>query len=307
MKSTLEQYIDPANIPKVYGGQLDFEFGMMPVLEPAIDSALDWKKPSMQGTGRTIPTGPIKWEEGADGMVQAVAVGSDKGVPRRQVIATLKTSDAVKAMHGSSVTANTPLEEAELARLTTGESTHPVEEGEHLDTPPSGASTPPSETTLSIRQNASSTSSSRIGTSETRYVQQEGTHAAGQGAKGTPAVNEHGYGDKTYTVEPRTVGQAPKDISIPTAEEPKEESLVEEAKATAMHVFDATSNAVTSVTHTVLAKVGYEEAPKAEVTEEKEVPSPEKIEEDAKIDNLEKTIVEEYLRDRYHSGPTAPA
>src|ERR1700722_15413767 len=36
MKKTLETYIAPENIPRKYGGTLDYEFGMLPVLEPAI-------------------------------------------------------------------------------------------------------------------------------------------------------------------------------------------------------------------------------------------------------------------------------
>ncbi|KAJ8103719.1 hypothetical protein POJ06DRAFT_242662 [Lipomyces tetrasporus] len=43
MNATLESFIDPANLPNKYGGELDFEFGQMPVLDPAVKNALTWE------------------------------------------------------------------------------------------------------------------------------------------------------------------------------------------------------------------------------------------------------------------------
>ena len=125
MFPTLSQYIDPENIPKKYGGNLDFEFGMMPILEPAIEKALTWENPEKQNGKNIWPIGPIKWEESSDGTVKAVAVGSEGGKPRRRVIAKLTTEISIKAMHGSLVTGNTPVDEAELALTTVGTATHP--------------------------------------------------------------------------------------------------------------------------------------------------------------------------------------
>ncbi|KAI7207395.1 hypothetical protein KC333_g9437, partial [Hortaea werneckii] len=50
----------------------------------------------------------------------------------------------------------------------------------------------------------------RQGTSSTRYAQQEGTHAAGQLAAGTPETKIDSQGEKQGIMEPGTVGQAPK-------------------------------------------------------------------------------------------------
>lgn len=260
MKSTLEQYIDPANIPKKYGGQLDFEFGMMPVLEPAIEKALHWEAPSTQGSTRTIPTGPIKWEESADGRVTAIAVGTEDGKPRKQVIASLTTNVSIKAMHGSLVTSNTPIAEAELALITSGNHTQPPDSGDAdlyigSDLPPSKTPTPPQTQSLPIRQEKEQ-EQVRPGASETRFEQQQDTHAAGQLADGTPAVNDHGYGDKSVTMEPGTVGQAPKDVSVLSAEELKDTLYIGQAKEVTANVYNGTTAAVGSEAGTVTGVVG---------------------------------------------------
>ena len=84
--STLSQYIDHDNIPKKYGGGLDFEWGQLPNLEPAIEAQMKWENPNTQDGRKTFPIGPIKWEEGQDGEMQAWGVGSENGAPRRKLI-----------------------------------------------------------------------------------------------------------------------------------------------------------------------------------------------------------------------------
>ncbi|GAB7361349.1 hypothetical protein MBLNU230_g1405t1 [Neophaeotheca triangularis] len=122
MKQTLEQYIDPDNIPKKYGGKLDFKFGDLPVLEPSIENYLRWKAPQSGKEGhKTIPTGPIKWQYDNAGDLVAVAVGTEKGVPRNKVIASLHPEEGVSTL------ALNPgrNERAALQRTTTGQATHP--------------------------------------------------------------------------------------------------------------------------------------------------------------------------------------
>ncbi|KAI7554747.1 CRAL/TRIO domain-containing protein, partial [Hortaea werneckii] len=93
MRSTLEQYVDLDNLPKKYGGNLDWEFGDMPALDPGIVKALDWKETIEQKGHKTLPIGPIRWEyedeEGKKGDLVAKAIGTEKGKPRRNVIAGL--------------------------------------------------------------------------------------------------------------------------------------------------------------------------------------------------------------------------
>jgi len=84
MKKTLESFIDPVNIPKKYGGELEFHFGDMPVLDPHLSKVLEWKE------GRSdFPKGPMYWvdekkSENGDESIKAIAVGSIEGGKERK-------------------------------------------------------------------------------------------------------------------------------------------------------------------------------------------------------------------------------
>lgn len=152
MKKTLEKYIDPANIPKKYGGELDFKFGMMPILEPAIEKAVIWEQQPTQDGRPTVPSGPIKWVESSDGTVRCIAVGTQGGKPRSEVIAALPGGMSLKSMYGDLVNVNTPVAESELNFYTTGTATHPhidavVAADQDAPPPDSGTPSPPSEPT----------------------------------------------------------------------------------------------------------------------------------------------------------------
>jgi hypothetical protein len=130
MKSTLEKYIDPENIPKKYGGTLDYEFGMLPMLETQIASALNWTDPSsdMQSGQKSYPTGPIKWRAQTATVMEAVAVGSEGGKRRERTIATVETT--FDGMHGIS-RQNTKIDwSVEKVKPTDGVATQPKEEGD---------------------------------------------------------------------------------------------------------------------------------------------------------------------------------
>ena len=120
LTSTLEEYIDSENIPKKYGGRLDYEYGMLPVLEPAIDNVLQWENPEIQHGQKTMPSGPIKWEKAPDGGLSAVAVGCEQGVPRNKTVARLPSRSPEPEQR--------KLRPAppSLYRTTTGVSTHPL-------------------------------------------------------------------------------------------------------------------------------------------------------------------------------------
>lgn len=94
VKTTLESFIEPANIPKKYGGELEFEFGDFPNLDPAINSIAQWED------GVTdLPHGPIRWvnlnpsvrwEDGKGGeRMKAVAVGTVDEKQRQDEICTV--------------------------------------------------------------------------------------------------------------------------------------------------------------------------------------------------------------------------
>ena len=88
VKPTLEAFVDPRNIPKKYGGELDFTFGMLGVPDPAWEGVVAWEN------GYTaFPTGPLLWEEIDDGKrLACVTWGREKGQPRSQRVCTVPKS-----------------------------------------------------------------------------------------------------------------------------------------------------------------------------------------------------------------------
>ncbi|KAF2835950.1 CRAL/TRIO domain-containing protein [Patellaria atrata CBS 101060] len=305
MKSTLQQYIDPANIPKKYGGTLDWDFGNMPHLEPGIADTLTWHQPLSEAGHRTIPTGPIKWEESENGDMVAVAVGFQDGKPRREVIATLPKS--AKLMHGQ-IHLDNPITAGD-GLTTPGTLTQTIEEGDLFagqnepSPPSSGTATPQvlpirsedAATAATDQQNTVEAESQRTpqatanqakeemrtGTSDAKFEQQAATHAEGQLADGTPAVNDHGHGDKTVTMEPSTVGQAPKDKTVHPPEPASDASYVGQAKA-----------AVGGMVGSVLGAVGM--GGKAEEVK----PDPVVEKRDERVENADDVKVEAFLREK---------
>ncbi|KAK3080389.1 hypothetical protein LTS18_001923 [Coniosporium uncinatum] len=309
MKRTLEQYIDTANIPKKYGGTLDFEFGMMPILEPSFEDALHWKQGGAvnQKGAKTFPTGPIKWHEHSDGTLDAVAVGSEHGRKRDHIIASVKGD--VHGMSGisrSHTNINAGSKTVPPMPAMTGHSTHPNEsqtvtprsESPEHDIPGSTSPDAGRTSTSSARNfhpTPSDFSGTRAGTSDTRFDQLYATHAQGQLAYGTPAVNDHGYGDKTATMEPSTVGQAPKDVSIPPLQyHSSGPTYIEQAQALPGQAYDVASRAATSAMAAVGLGGQEQEQPRKEHKLHKK--------EDPRVDGLSDRTVEEFMRARMNTG-----
>jgi hypothetical protein len=295
--TTLSQYIDHENIPKKYGGGLDFEWGSMPNIEPQMEEVMKWENPDTQNGKKTFPIGPIRWEEGPDGEMQAWGVGSENGKPRRRLVFTIPKPVGWKV----GPYPNTPAFEKGDPMTTVGSATHPPDTGDSIDdTPPpdtpSASATPsiasptvPVQTTLPIRE----------GTSETRYAQQDLTHASGQLAEGTPhaAVNDHGHGDKTVTMEPNTVGQAPKEKPLPEPEQPAAPGYIDQAKAAAAQASATVTSTVSSVAGTVTGNKEQEQ----KIEEPVRAKSPQELEIDNKIDAIQAKNVEAFLRQQNSS------
>lgn len=88
----LEKFVDVENIPKKYGGKLEWKFGEMPSLEPAIADSLRWKRDVKNEAGfRTLPIGPIIWRYDEDGDLVAVETGTKGGQPRDQVCSPISS------------------------------------------------------------------------------------------------------------------------------------------------------------------------------------------------------------------------
>lgn len=268
---------------------------MMPSLEEEIEKSIKWEDPNVQGGKNTLPIGPIRWEKGNNGSMKAVAVGSEGGRPRRKVVFTVPNPVKNESAKGSKAVINTPIDEGELRLTTVGTATQPEVETPTDDKPPADSPSPSStpqqaatETTLPIRQ----------GTSESRFEQQQETHASGQLERGTPhtALNDHGSGDKTVTMEPSTVGQAPKDVSIPS-EQPPAQGYLAQAKGLAASATSAVTSTVGSAAGAVANMAGGNGTKVEKTVEQK---SPEKTAEqkeiEKKIDGTEDPAIEGFLR-----------
>jgi hypothetical protein len=291
---TLSQYIDHENIPKKYGGGLDFEWGQLPNIEPAIDAQMKWENPNTQNGRKTFPIGPIKWEEGQNGEMQAWGVGSENGTQRRKLVFTIPKPVGYKQ---GDVIASTPALQIGDPLTTVGTATHPPDTGNaaDIDTPPSDTESRPSmssppTTILPVRS----------GTSEARYEQQNHTHASGQLADGTPhaAINDHGHGDKTVTMEPNTVGQAPKEVPLPEHEEPAAPGYLDHAKQAAA----SASNVVSSTATAIMGTVGGRRKQDEKIEQPIRAKSPEELELDRKIDALSAKDFEALLRAKNSTG-----
>lgn len=310
--ATLSEYIDHDNIPKKYGGGLEFGWTQMPNLEPEIEAAVKWENPSMQDGKKTFPIGPVKWEKGQNGEMQAWAVGHENGKPRRQLVLTIPNPVG----YNMKPVANTPAHELGDPLTTVGTATHPpdVDDSTVDQTPPSDSPTPPEISNAEHIAVASTAPSStpaqtelpiREGTSEARYEQQNQTHASGQLAEGTPhaAVKDHGHGDKTVTMEPNTVGQAPKQIPLPEREEPPAPGYLEQAQNVAAQASGYVASTVSSVTGAVTGAVsGNAETKQEEAVEPARTKSPAEQQLDKQIDASKDQNVEVFLREQNRSA-----
>jgi hypothetical protein len=87
VKKTLESFIDPKNIPKKYGGELEFQFGDKPVLDPQLAKVLKW-----EGDRDGFPIGPMFWANKGEkngNEMEAIAVGSVEKVERNEKACTV--------------------------------------------------------------------------------------------------------------------------------------------------------------------------------------------------------------------------
>lgn len=100
VKPTLEQFIEPRNIPKQYGGELDFKFGDLGKTDPDWEGVVEWEN------GYTsFPSGPMLWEDDDEGRrLVCVALGSENGEKRKVRVCTVpKTWPAEKPVANGDV------------------------------------------------------------------------------------------------------------------------------------------------------------------------------------------------------------
>ncbi|KAB8342975.1 hypothetical protein FH972_022570 [Carpinus fangiana] len=279
VQSTLARYMEPADIPKKYGGELDWEWGSLPALEPTIERALTWP----EGEPHSFPTGPIKWRLSADGkLLEAVAVGSQDGKPREKVIASVP---AFEVPSGVTLSARASIDAVvpPIAKPTSA----------------SDAELATGVAAVSLADGPASNSDTRAGTSETRFTQQSHTLADGQLAQHTPESRDNGQGDKTTTMEPSTVGQAAKDVDVPLAQPPTEEtdtSYLGQAKA----AVGAAAGAATGVGASVLAAAGL--GGSTETKKKDGDDTQVETKEDSRVDDMKQQEVENFIRTKYETS-----
>lgn len=106
----LSSYIDPANIPRKYGGTLDFGWGDMPNLDPVIRDTADWEGPAAK-ENPAFPKGPAYWRPIDGGKrLECVAVGSVDKVERCVRVCTIPVAvpvgEAAQAEGGAAAVVN---------------------------------------------------------------------------------------------------------------------------------------------------------------------------------------------------------
>lgn len=120
VKPTLSAFIDVANIPKKFGGELDFECGMLPVLDAPILNVLTLSSPADRSAAPMFLAAPVRWVDGENGDLQALGVGSVDGKPRREIVATLHAHAAQNAFPGMSRQNTRSMIEPSVSRSTPG-------------------------------------------------------------------------------------------------------------------------------------------------------------------------------------------
>lgn len=117
MLPTLTSFIDPANIPLQYGGQLDFGWGDAPRLDPKIHDLATWEE------GFTdFPHGPLYWVPIDDGKrLACLARGSVDEKERNERVCTIpvafpevaeeQSQEKEPIANGHTVEAATPIED----------------------------------------------------------------------------------------------------------------------------------------------------------------------------------------------------
>ncbi|KAJ5241644.1 uncharacterized protein N7469_003235 [Penicillium citrinum] len=88
VSDVLKQHIDNANIPTAFGGAFEFTHGSLPAPDQNILDRLSW-----ESSHQTLPSGPLKFSQGIDGKLTAVAVGALQGAKRNDIIARIDSDE----------------------------------------------------------------------------------------------------------------------------------------------------------------------------------------------------------------------
>lgn len=248
----------------------------------------------------------------------AIAVGSQNGAPRNQVIAGLHPDTGVAGlalspgrtdksavfvnMSGAALAKSPASQELESKMDNTANNTATAPNALAAATAPTGAQQSQAATDQPSHDPHVPTSSRagmatipfrdenisppRQGTSETRFEQQAETHAGGQLAHATPEVKVDGQGEKSSVMEPATVGQAPKEHPVPEPET-AQPGIVEQAQTLAASAIQQT----TALPQTIISAIGLGGS-------KPEPPSDPAPKEDPAVDQVANPLIEDFLRSK---------
>ncbi|KAK4208159.1 SEC14 cytosolic factor [Rhypophila decipiens] len=108
VKPTLESFIHPQNIPKQYGGELDFKWGDKPTLDPTIQKVAVWEKGYSD-----FPIGPLYWTMTEDGTrLECIASGTVDQKERRDKVCSIPATWPPRTETKKTEETDKPIEEA---------------------------------------------------------------------------------------------------------------------------------------------------------------------------------------------------
>jgi len=186
---TLQKFVNIKNIPTIYGGELTFDWGQRPNLDPAIRDRVTW-----ENGFDDFPPGPLYWRPIEDDRIECVAVGSVEGKDRLKRVCTMpKQLRAQEA--GSSVA------DAETRSV----SPETVKMNGAAEATATAASVPLAEqaiTTISVENAGSEPKTEQRGANELRKSEADETSVSGvQGVQNLALVDNVGSQKDTPETE----------------------------------------------------------------------------------------------------------
>ncbi|WYZ46129.1 hypothetical protein EsH8_IX_000354 [Colletotrichum jinshuiense] len=122
VRPTLEQFIEPRNIPKQYGGELEFSFGDQPTVDPAWEGIVQWENGHSSFKSR-----PALWRETEDGArLECVGIGSVAGKEQEEVICSVAKTWPPKASAAAAEPTPAATPATKEGSVTEGTQTEPV-------------------------------------------------------------------------------------------------------------------------------------------------------------------------------------
>jgi hypothetical protein len=76
----LQEDIDAESIPKRWGGELEWNHGMLPDLKSEVKERMQWREV------QKFPVGPVKWKDEGDGLIACLTGNKDGSLRSEKVV-----------------------------------------------------------------------------------------------------------------------------------------------------------------------------------------------------------------------------